>query len=96
MSRILSTGRVRGVWTDTPREADTPPEADPPGSRHPREQYMLRDTGNKQAVRILLECILVFICSREQFCEMLHIYRPPLKHCQMSSGPRLFIFATLS
>ena len=35
----------------------TPPRADPPPSR---EQCMLEDTGNKRAVRILLECILVF------------------------------------
>ena len=35
---------------------------DTPGSSHPlpREQCMLGDTGNKRAVRILLECILVF------------------------------------
>ena len=30
---------------------------------HPPEQYMLGDTGNKQAVRILLECILVTDCK---------------------------------
>ena len=36
------------------------PEADtPPPSRHPLAQCMLGDTGNKRAVRILLECILV-------------------------------------
>ena len=28
----------------------------------PPEQYMLEDTGNKRAVRIILECILVLIC----------------------------------
>ena len=33
--------------------------ADPPPSRYPREQCMLGDTGNKRAVRILLECILL-------------------------------------
>ena len=33
--------------------------ADPPPSRYPREQCMLGDTGNKRAVRILLECRLV-------------------------------------
>ena len=51
-----------------PREADThggclgrqpPRQTPPPRSRHPREQCMLGDTGNKRAVRILLECILV-------------------------------------
>ena len=43
-------------------QADTPPEADPPGPGTPREQCMLGDTGNKWAVRILLECILVSNC----------------------------------
>ena len=40
-----------------------PPEQTPPL----REQCMLGDTGNKRAVRILLECILVstYFCSRE-------------------------------
>ena len=39
-----------------------PPEQTPhpsPGSRPPRGQCMLGDTGNKRAVCILLECILV-------------------------------------
>ena len=31
----------------------------PPGHVHPQDQYMLGDMGNKRAVRILLECILV-------------------------------------
>ena len=38
-----------------------PPEQTPPGTTYPPEQCMLGDTGNKQAVRILLECILVQI-----------------------------------
>ena len=38
------------LGADTPREQTCPPPA----------QCMLGDTGNKQAVRILLECILVF------------------------------------
>ena len=40
----------------TPLQEQTPPRADTPSV-----QYMLGDTGNKRAVRILLECILV-IC----------------------------------
>ena len=41
--------------------ADTQPRGpDTPRSRHP-PKCMLGDTGNKRAVRILLECILVFI-----------------------------------
>ena len=42
-----------------------PPQADTPQSKHPLgadtdpAQCMLGDTGNKRAVRILLECILV-------------------------------------
>ena len=45
--------------------AGTPPGQVPPGmytpwaGTHPPEQCMLGDTGNKRAVRILLECILV-------------------------------------
>ena len=35
----------------------------PPGSRHPPEQCMLGDTGNRRAVRILLECILVYLIN---------------------------------
>ena len=38
--------------------------ADSPGSRHPPAQYMLGDTANKRAVRILLECILVAQCEQ--------------------------------
>ena len=65
------TPRTRGrpLWEQTPPrpEADPTPQAHPPGSRHPLEQTptyppaqcMLGDTGNKRAVRILLECILV-------------------------------------
>ena len=33
-----------------------------------REQRMLGDTGNKRAVRILLECILVFYCAHPGPC----------------------------
>ena len=40
----------------------TPWAGTPPGPGTPPEQCMLGDTGNKQAVRILLECILVGIC----------------------------------
>ena len=37
----------------------TPPADTTPSRYTPREQCMLGDTGNKRAVRILLECILV-------------------------------------
>ena len=49
----------------TPLEQNPPLGRDPPGTRlppgadTPPAQCMLGDTGNKQAVRILLECILV-------------------------------------
>ena len=58
-----------------PPRADTPPEQTPPQSRHPQEQtppIPLTPPGsrlwhmvNEQPVRILLECILVYIyfCS---------------------------------
>ena len=39
--------------------AGTPPRSRPPWEQTPREQCMLGDAGNKRAVRILLECILV-------------------------------------
>ena len=53
-----------GVWADTPRGVDTHP---PPGSRHPQEQCMLGDMGNKRTVRMLLECIrvLLFVSLKE-------------------------------
>ena len=45
------------------------PGADTPslGSKHPLVQCMLGDTGNKRAVHILLECILVY------FSELYHL-----------------------
>ena len=50
----------------------TPPEQTPQGSRHPPMQCMLGDTGNKRAVRILLECVLVF--THKITCGALEIY----------------------
>ena len=47
--RCVSVHRGRSTWVGTP-----------PRQVHPLEQCMLGDTGNKWAVRILLECILVF------------------------------------
>ena len=55
-------------WDTPPDQRQTPPPGSrhPPGSRPPPRadtpataQCMLRDTSNKRAVRILLECILV-------------------------------------
>ena len=48
--------------TGTPPGRYTPWAGTPPQDQVPPEQCMLGDTGNKQAVRILLECILVGIC----------------------------------
>ena len=42
-------------WAGTPH---------PQAGITPREQCMLGDTGNKRAVRILLECILVYIVKQ--------------------------------
>ena len=52
-----------GIHPPPPEQQQTPtPESRPPlGSRHPPVQCMLGDTGNKRAVRILLECILVSV-----------------------------------
>ena len=53
----------------TPPGADTPPGEDPRGSKPPCEQQPTPravhagDMGNKRAVRILLECILVYFCN---------------------------------
>ena len=50
----------------TPPLPGTPPWAGTPPHRYtPQEQCMLEDTGNKRAVRILLECILVYCCRFE-------------------------------
>ena len=63
-------------WEQTPPPgADTPsppsweqtPDTPLIRSRHPPEQCMLGDTGNKRAVRILLECILVHNSFVHQF-----------------------------
>ena len=63
-------GEGGAVPGQVPPGPGTPPlgPGDPPGQVHasqqdqvhPPEQCMLGDTGNKRAVRILLECILVF------------------------------------
>ena len=53
---------IHPLGSDTPR-ADPPRTRHPlsraPRTRHPPAQCMLGDTGNKQAVHILLECNLV-------------------------------------
>ena len=57
-------------------QAGTPPAGKPPGlvqplagtppwQVHPPEQCMLGDTGNKRAVCVLLECILVKFCLQK-------------------------------
>ena len=55
------TPRSRHPWEQTPPRSRHPPGADTPlpGADQPPVQCMLGDTGNKQVVRILLECILV-------------------------------------
>ena len=46
----------------------------PPGRYTPLEQCMLRDTGNKRAVRILLKCILVFVFVYWYFYSIIILY----------------------
>ena len=53
-SQGWGAGVCLSAYWDTP-----PPQSKHPRSRHPPEQCTLGDTGNKRAVRILLECILV-------------------------------------
>ena len=55
----------------TPRGADTPLSRHPPRTKHPPAQCMLGDTGNKRAVRILLECILVLLEGMEHIIHKL-------------------------
>ena len=79
VSLILFTGGP--PWDQAPS-----PGADPPGSSHPlgpgippgpgtpQDQCMLGDTGNKQVVRILLECILVHhIFVVPETCQFFHL-----------------------
>ena len=76
-------------------EAGTPPrpEAGSPQNQRqappPREQCMLRDTGNKRAVRILLECILVKDSLRTLIRKCLTFVDKTLHH--MSGGIFLLV-----
>ena len=72
---------LSACWDTHPPGSRHPPGTDipwsrhHPGSRHPQEQTpprtdtpvqcMLGDMGNKWAVRILLECILVVLCDQD-------------------------------
>ena len=69
------TPQTRGRHPPPGPEAGTPPPgADTrpgPEAGNPTVQCMLGDTGNKRAVRILLECNLVqFIASQMQFAQI--------------------------
>ena len=57
LSVILFTGG--STWVGTPPGQVHPPGTYTPWAGTPREQCKLGDTGNKRAVSILLECILV-------------------------------------
>ena len=50
---------LSSCWDPPPGSRHFPRTRHPPGADTPPEQCMLGDTGNKRAVRILLECILV-------------------------------------
>ena len=59
VSRILSGGEVPGQ-VPPPHQVHPPRPGTPPRDQvHPPPGAVLGDTGNKRAVRILLECILV-------------------------------------
>ena len=65
------TGTRPSPWDQTPPGADTPWDHNPPHDQTPTPrdqtppgQCMLGDTGNKRAVRILLECNLVLTIFR--------------------------------
>ena len=85
LSVILFTG-----WEYVlPPDRYTPPVGThtPPGRYTPR-QCMLADTGNKRAVRILLECILVDWCEEadvidfhnSEICGRLPSGKPWIRH----------------
>ena len=57
--------------------------------RYPPEQCMLGDTGNKRAVRILLECILVVMCHRGRLTHLAFAYFS--SHFTISSGDTLLL-----
>ena len=61
--RYQATPGTRGRHTpsqeQTPRDQVCPPGTENRQDQTPPAQYMLGDIGNKWAVRILLECILV-------------------------------------
>ena len=58
--------RYTPLWQVHP-PAGTPPGRYTPLAGTPLEQCMLGDTGNKRAVRILLECILVLLANKKLF-----------------------------
>ena len=64
MLDTTSLGPGTPPGADIPLGVDTPQSRHPLQSRHPPAQCMLGDTANKRAVRILLECILVFMCEQ--------------------------------
>ena len=82
------------LGADTPQEQTPPgsrhpPRADtareqtpPPGADTPPSQCMLWDTGNKRAVRILLECILV----DNLFSFVVDFVNVGSSHCQFNCG----------
>ena len=60
--QVHPLGRYTPPWAGTPPLGRYTPQQVHPwaGTSPPPEQCMLGDTGNKRAVRILLECILVY------------------------------------
>ena len=79
VSVILFTGRGGSVSVHA--GIYIPPGADPPG-----EQCMLADTGNKRAVSILLECILVIHFFKKYFWRTSVLFVRPLIPLFWTSG----------
>ena len=68
-----SPGKAGHPLARRPPIKETPQQGDPPGKAElPRPQNMLGDVGNKMAVHILLECILVKIFF--EFISQLSLY----------------------
>ena len=59
-----------GPQAGTPRDKTQSPPPRDQRQAPPQEQCMLGDTGNKRAIRILLECILVIILLILEFHEI--------------------------
>ena len=76
----LSVHGGGSTWAGTPWAGTPTRQVHPRAGTAPWEQCMLEDTGNKRAVRILLECILVWL----NFCRKLHENKKKRKEASLA------------